>query len=189
MFAAITEIQSEMLKSCGNTFGFYCSKSGSGLDQTLYPTLKGSVYLDMKFRQSSSAPEPESIGSSISYSDSLFYIYTSGTTGLPKAVDITHMRHLYDHSVAGNAVYFKAIHIIFRQLLVTVSLVNTADITPDDVVYNYLPLYHSSGAQLGTAACLVIGSKTVIKSKFSASNFFKDCIKYDVTVSKVFLYS
>ena len=50
-------------------------------------------------------------------------------------------------------------------------------------MYSYLPLYHSSGGQLGTAGALFTGTKTIIKKKFSASSFWKDIIKYDVTVN------
>ena len=52
----------------------------------------------------------------------------------------------------------------------------------DSVLYSVMPLYHSSGGQIGTACTLTFGNKTVIKAKFSARNFFKDCAKYKVTV-------
>ncbi|CAF3381809.1 unnamed protein product [Rotaria sp. Silwood1] len=43
-------------------------------------------------------------------------------------------------------------------------------ITSEDIMYNTLPLYHSLG-----------GCTTVLRKKFSASNFWKDCIKYKCT--------
>ena len=52
----------------------------------------------------------------------------------------------------------------------------------DSVLYSVMPLYHSSGSQIGTACTLAFGNKTVIKAKFSARNFFKDCAKYNATV-------
>ena len=52
----------------------------------------------------------------------------------------------------------------------------------DSVLYSVMPLYHSSGSQIGTAASMTFGNKTVIKAKFSARNFFKDCDKYNATV-------
>ena len=55
-------------------------------------------------------------------------------------------------------------------------------LTDKDVVYSYLPLYHSSGGQLSTSGALFNGTKTIIKKKFSASTFWKDCVKYDATV-------
>ncbi len=71
----------------------------------------------------------------------------------------------------------------FRQLFTGISIVGTLDITPADIIYSYLPLYHSSGVQLGCGTGLVCGNKTIIKPKFSASNFFSDCVKYEATVS------
>ena len=55
----------------------------------------------------------------------------------------------------------------------------------DRVLYSVMPLYHSSGGQIGTAVSLVFGNKTVIKAKFSARNFFKDCAKYKATVREI----
>ena len=54
----------------------------------------------------------------------------------------------------------------------------------DRVLYSVMPLYHSSGGQIGTACTLTFGNKTVIKAKFSARNFFKDCAKYNATVRR-----
>ena len=55
----------------------------------------------------------------------------------------------------------------------------------DRVLYSVMPLYHSSGSQIGTAVSLAFGNKTVIKAKFSARNFFQDCAKYKATVSEI----
>ena len=55
-------------------------------------------------------------------------------------------------------------------------------LSPDDVVYCHLPLYHSSGGQVATSSSLFFGTKTIIRKKFSASAFWKDCVKYNVTV-------
>ena len=52
------------------------------------------------------------------------------------------------------------------------------------MIYSYLPLYHASGVQVGLGSALAFGNRTVIKKKFSASNFFKDCIKYEVTATQ-----
>ncbi len=56
---------------------------------------------------------------------------------------------------------------------------------PNKAHYSVMPLYHSSGSQIGTGPSLVDGTKTVIRTKFSASNFFKDCSKYKTTVSTI----
>ncbi|XP_023571028.1 long-chain fatty acid transport protein 6 isoform X2 [Octodon degus] len=54
--------------------------------------------------------------------------------------------------------------------------------TEDDVIYITLPLYHSSGALLGICGCVALGATCVLKKKFSASQFWNDCNKYNVTV-------
>ena len=124
-------------------------------------TLQGAVDLDAALEESSSSPEPQRFSQMIGCSDPLLYIYTSGTTGLPKAVIIKHL----------------------RQLFTCLALPITCGFRGDDVMYCYLPLYHSSGGQLGTAAAFFTGTTTVIKRKFSASNFWKDCVKHNVTVN------
>ena len=62
------------------------------------------------------------------------------------------------------------------------SITSVVDISADDVIYVYLPLYHSSGVQLGIGGSFGSGAKVVIRPKFSASNLFKDCIKHEATV-------
>lgn len=52
-----------------------------------------------------------------------------------------------------------------------------------DVIYNCLPMYHSSGGLIGTIPALTLGSTIAIRSKFSASNYFRDCAKYKCNVS------
>jgi len=58
-----------------------------------------------------------------------------------------------------------------------------AGITEHDVVYTPLPLYHTAGGILGVSSVLLGGSTCVIRSKFSASNYWTDCLKYECTVS------
>jgi hypothetical protein len=53
---------------------------------------------------------------------------------------------------------------------------------PNDIIYNPLPLYHSTGGILGTGPPLVLGNPVVLRTKFSASAYWKDCIKYNCTV-------
>ena len=56
-------------------------------------------------------------------------------------------------------------------------------ITPDDIIYDSLPLYHTNGGILAAGQMLFWGSTLVLRKKFSASNFFNDCVKYKCTVS------
>lgn len=55
----------------------------------------------------------------------------------------------------------------------------------DDVFYTALPLYHTAGGILSVAQMMLYGNSVAIRSKFSASRFWSDCIKYEATVSIV----
>jgi len=96
----------------------------------------------------------------ITASDVAMYIYTSGTTGMPKAAKITHMRgQLYMRAFAG----FTAA-------------------TPEDRLYNVLPLYHSTGGLCGVGAALLNGATLVLRRKFSATHFWDDVAEHDCTI-------
>lgn len=72
--------------------------------------------------------------------------------------------------------------IFFRHLFISIAVHHVIGLCPDDTIYCYLPMYHSSGGQLGIGSSLAFGATTVIKKKFSASAFWKDCVKFEVTV-------
>jgi fatty-acyl-CoA synthase len=92
--------------------------------------------------------------------DKCFYIYTSGTTGLPKAANISHMRAL------GMMNIFSVI----------------TDAGPKDRMYVVLPMYHSAGGVCAVGSVLLGGGGVIIKRRFSASQFWGDCVKYEATV-------
>ena len=52
-----------------------------------------------------------------------------------------------------------------------------------DIIYNTLPLYHTVGGVLGIGQMIQRGCTVVVRSKFSASQYWTDCIKYKATVS------
>src|SRR4051812_16743920 len=54
----------------------------------------------------------------------------------------------------------------------------------DDILYDSLPLYHMTGGMVGIGQALLFGTSIVIRKRFSASQFWKDCIKYNVTVAQ-----
>ena len=91
--------------------------------------------------------------------DKLFYIYTSGTTGMPKAAVITNLR--FQFMVSGTFMMF--------------------GLNNDEIIYNTLPLYHTAGGMLGVGIVLLFGITMALRKKFSASNFWTDCIKYKCT--------
>ncbi|VEL08459.1 unnamed protein product [Protopolystoma xenopodis] len=51
----------------------------------------------------------------------------------------------------------------------------------DDILYTPLPLYHTAGGLIGVGQLVFFGNQQVIRRKFSASQFWTDCIKYKVT--------
>lgn len=92
--------------------------------------------------------------------DPALYIYTSGTTGLPKAANISHYRV---QSIMNG---FSAV----------------VDAKPDDRMYIAMPMYHSSGGVLALGTVLTVGGAAIIRDKFSASEFWHDCVKYEATM-------
>ncbi|XP_011945521.1 PREDICTED: long-chain fatty acid transport protein 6 isoform X2 [Cercocebus atys] len=120
---------------------------------------QGIISLKEKLSTSSDEPVPRSRHVVSLLKSTCLYIFTSGTTGLPKAAVISQLQVL-----RGSAVLW------------------AFGCTADDIVYITLPLYHSSAAILGISGCVELGATCVLKKKFSASQFWNDCKKYDVTV-------
>jgi len=92
----------------------------------------------------------------------IFYIFTSGTTGLPKASITTHMKVFRAGTQFG---------------------VNVMSLKPEDTYYCALPLYHSNALTVGFGSCLSSGATLALRRKFSASQFWQDCIKYEATAA------
>uniref|UniRef100_A0A915AC12 Very long-chain fatty acid transport protein n=1 Tax=Parascaris univalens TaxID=6257 RepID=A0A915AC12_PARUN len=107
---------------------------------------------------SSSTNEPQKLDV-VDFKSVLSFIYTSGTTGMPKAAVMKHFR--YYSMVMGSA---RSFHI-----------------TELDRVYISMPLYHTAAGIIGIGQTILTGSSAAIRKKFSASNFWKDCVKYDCT--------
>ncbi|KAK7891037.1 hypothetical protein WMY93_023000 [Mugilogobius chulae] len=108
--------------------------------------------------QASSAPLPPNIRSGLSAMSPAVYIYTSGTTGLPKATPISHAR-------------------LWVITLFHISMGRSCD----EILYVSLPLYHTV-AFLGITGAIEQGSTVALRTKFSVSNFWTDCRKYNATV-------
>ena len=53
----------------------------------------------------------------------------------------------------------------------------------DDVVYCPMPLYHSAAGIVGVGMCFIAGCTLSLRRKFSASNFWDDCVETKATVS------
>ena len=56
---------------------------------------------------------------------------------------------------------------------------------PTDVLYNALPLYHSSAGMLALGSSFLFGTTVTLRVRFSASNFWKDCVRYRCTVGSL----
>ena len=93
-------------------------------------------------------------------SDPMCYIYTSGTTGLPKAAIIKNRR------------WFAASSLFGRGLL---------ELSPGDLNYCTLPLYHSNAMFAGWGAALTTGAGILLRRKFSASQFWSDVRAHKAT--------
>uniref|UniRef100_A0A3Q3X0K8 long-chain-fatty-acid--CoA ligase n=1 Tax=Mola mola TaxID=94237 RepID=A0A3Q3X0K8_MOLML len=87
------------------------------------------------------------------------FIFTSGTTGHSKAARVGHLK-----------------------AIVSMAFFHMCGATSDDIIYITLPLYHMSASLLGIGGCIHLGATCVLKKKFSASQFWKDCVKHNVTV-------
>ncbi|RZF43280.1 hypothetical protein LSTR_LSTR001541 [Laodelphax striatellus] len=75
-----------------------------------------------------------------------------------------------------------------RYLLAGLAAICLLKLTKDDIIYNPLPMYHTAGGALGIGAALMSSTSVVIRPKFSASNYFSDCVKYKCTVSSDYEY-
>ena len=107
---------------------------------------------DNVVRSASSVRPQRSIRKGLTNRDTALYIFTSGTTGLPKAARITHTRaRTYMRAFAG-----------------------ATGSTQKDVLFNVLPLYHSTGGLVGVGSVLLNGGRIVTRRRFSATHFWPD---------------
>ena len=91
--------------------------------------------------------------------DGLFYIYTSGTTGLPKAAVFNHGRWMKAYGGFGF----------------------TFNLGKDDVLYATLPFYHATAMVVCWGSVLAGNAGIALRRKFSASEFWDDCRKFNAT--------
>jgi citronellyl-CoA synthetase len=95
----------------------------------------------------------------VTIKDKIMYIFTSGTTGMPKAALMTGKR-LYPARV----------------------LKDLFGITSNDRIYLCLPLYHSTGLNVGIALALISGCSIFMRRKFSANHFLQEARQYNTTI-------
>ncbi|MHC4051792.1 long-chain-acyl-CoA synthetase [Bradyrhizobium sp. 25ACV] len=102
---------------------------------------------------------PEEHGE-VTIDDRALLIYTSGTTGLPKAASISHRR------ILNWGFWFAGL----------------TGASPQDRLYDCLPLFHSVGGIVAPCSMLAAGGSVVIVEKFSASHFWSDIVRHDCTL-------
>ncbi|BBU21835.1 fatty-acid--CoA ligase FadD1 [Mycobacterium xenopi] len=90
--------------------------------------------------------------------DTFMMIFTSGTSGEPKAVQVMHLTVLF----AGS------------------TLIERFEITPDDVCYLSMPLFHSNALLAGWSVAVGSGA-AMVPAKFSASRLLADLRRYGAT--------
>jgi fatty-acyl-CoA synthase len=96
----------------------------------------------------------------VTINDRALLIYTSGTTGLPKAASVSHRRILnWGGWFAG-----------------------LTDASPQERLFDCLPLFHSVGGVVAPCSMLTAGASVVLSDKFSAGSFWRDIVRWDCTL-------
>lgn len=120
-----------------------------------YTTLQGTSWVE----QDVDELPGELLLENIRADEGAILLYTSGTTGTPKGVLLTH-----------GQVMATANHVIAAHRL-----------TPDDICYAFLPLFHVNAQVIGFLSTLLSGGKMILDKKFSASRFWKTISEQRIT--------
>lgn len=131
-------------------------------DQDTYshPGIAPEGYINLISASADASSDNPPSSQQIFCNDPCFYIYTSGTTGLPKAGVFKHGRWMRSSASFGMI---------------------ALDMSPDDVVYCTLPLYHATGLCVCWGSAVNGAAGFAIRRKFSASQFWNDVRRYRAT--------
>jgi acyl-CoA synthetase (AMP-forming)/AMP-acid ligase II len=117
-------------------------------------------YIDLQAAAQRAPATTPPVMAGIKLGDPCFYIFTSGTTGLPKASIMSHHRWFKAGATFGNV---------------------GVNLQPGETIYAPLPLYHNQALTLGWSSAVVRGAALAIRRKFSASEFWDDCRRFDAS--------
>jgi fatty-acyl-CoA synthase len=121
------------------------------------PTRGASLGLALESASATSAPSSDDAEADV---DGLWVLlFTSGTSAAPKAVRCTQRRLL----TTGNR------------------MAMMLELTPEDVGYSAMPLFHTNSLMSGLAPALVAGASLSLARRFSASGFLPDVRRYGAT--------
>ena len=129
-------------------------------DTYSHPGIAPEGYINLISASADAPGDNPSSSGEVFFNDPCFYIYTSGTTGLPKAGVFKHGRWMRSSASFGMI---------------------ALNMTPDDVVYCTLPLYHATGLCVCWGSAINGASGFAIRRKFSASQFWPDVRRYNAT--------
>lgn len=118
--------------------------------------------MDLGLHKCSKTQLHPSLTQNLHWTDNLIYIYTSGTTGLPKPAYGDHSRYILGSSLGIHGI----------------------GIGSWDRIYCTLPLYHSSGQWMALGVTILSGATLLLRSKFSATQFWIDCVQYKATCAQ-----
>ena len=120
----------------------------------------GKATIEPALAQMHGAPLSAAERRGITINDRALLIYTSGTTGLPKAASISHRR------IQNWGGWFAGL----------------TGVSPEDRMYDCLPVYHSVGGIVAPCSMLSAGASVVLAEKFSVGRFWQDVVQQDCTL-------
>ena len=91
-------------------------------------------------------------------------MYTSGTTSKPKGVMVSHANYITAGETVANAI----------------------ELDEQDRHFVVLPLFHGNAQYYSIMSALLRGASAALMDRFSASQYFDQCIRYQCTVASLF---